>query len=161
MLADEPERAARFGNAMTYFNSIADLAPHHLCDAFNWANVKQFIDVGGSAGSTAVALANQFPEMKIVIQDQASLENQARQSIPAELGDRVSFMAHDFFKAQPLRGADVYHFRWMFHDWPDKYCILLLRALVPALKTGARVVVSDFVVPELGTAGWYQEGLVR
>ncbi|KAI1113334.1 O-methyltransferase [Nemania sp. NC0429] len=161
MLADQPERAARFANAMVYFNSIDDLASHHLCNAYDWESVSQFVDIGGSAGSTAVALATHLPRMSIVIQDQAVLEDQARQSIPAALADRVSFMAHDFFQDQPVRDADVYHFRWIFHDWPDRYCLKLLRALVPALKPGARVVVSDFVVPESGATSRYAEGLVR
>ncbi|KAI1746570.1 O-methyltransferase [Xylaria castorea] len=145
MLVDQPERAARFANAMVYFNSNEDLASHHLCDAYDWESVSQVVDIGGSAGSTAVALATRLPRMSIVIQDQAVLEDQARQSIPPALADRVSFMAHDFFQDQPVRDADVYHFRWIFHDWSDRYCLKLLRALVPALKPGARVVVSDYV----------------
>ncbi|EMR71355.1 putative hydroxyindole o- protein [Eutypa lata UCREL1] len=161
MLVDQPERAARFANAMVYFNSNADLAPHHLCDAFDWESVSQVVDIGGSSGSTAVALATRLPRVSIIIQDQAVLEDQARQSIPPTLADRVSFMAHDFFQEQLVRDADVYHFRWIFHDWPDQYCLKLLRALVPALKPGARVVVSDFVVPDSGTASRYKEGLVR
>ncbi|KAI0448080.1 S-adenosyl-L-methionine-dependent methyltransferase [Xylaria telfairii] len=161
ILVDQPERAARFANAMVYFNSIEDLAAHHLCDAYDWKSVSQVVDIGGSAGSTAVALATRLPRMSIVIQDQAVLEDQARLSIPPTLADRVSFMAHDFFQDQPVRDADVYHFRWIFHDWPDRYCLKLLRALVPALKPGARVVVSDFVVPESGATSRYTEGLIR
>ncbi|KAI2607961.1 S-adenosyl-L-methionine-dependent methyltransferase [Hypoxylon sp. NC1633] len=161
MLVDQPERAARFANAMVYFNSNADLAPHHICDAFDWESVSKVVDIGGSAGSTAVALATRLPQVSIVIQDQAVLEDQARQSIPPALVDRVSFVAHDFFHDQPVRDADVYHFRWIFHDWPDQYCLKLLRALVPALKPGAKVIVSDFVVPESGTTLRYKEGLVR
>lgn len=161
MLADQPERAARFANAMAYFNSIEDLAPYHLCDAFDWTGVKQFVDIGGSAGSTAVALAACLPEMRIVIQDHQVLEEEARRFILPELEDRVTFMAHNFFDDQPVHDADAYHFRWIFHDWPDKYCSMLLRALIPALKTGARIIISDFVVPESGTTSWYREGLVR
>ncbi|KAI1172932.1 O-methyltransferase [Nemania sp. FL0916] len=161
MLVDQPERAARFANAMVYFNSIKDLASHHLCDAYDWKSVTQVVDIGGSAGSTAAALATRLPQLSIIIQDQAVLEDQARQSIPPALVDRVSFMAHDFFQDQPVCNADVYHFRWIFHDWSDRYCLKLLRALVPALKPGARVIVSDFVVPESGATSRYMEGLVR
>ncbi|KAI0854203.1 S-adenosyl-L-methionine-dependent methyltransferase [Daldinia vernicosa] len=151
MLAEQPERAARFANAMVYFNSNADLAPHHIYDTFDWESVSQVVDIGGSAGSTAVALATRLPQVSIVIQDQA------RQSIPPALADRVSFIAHDFFHNKPVRDVDVYHFRWIFHDWSDRYCLKLLRALKP----GARVIVSDFVVPESGTTLRYKGGLVR
>ena len=64
------------------------------------------------------------------------------------------------FQEQPVC-ADVYHFRWIFHNWPDKYCTMLLRAQIPALKAGARIVIQDFVVPESGTAPFYQEKLSR
>lgn len=161
MLEDQPERATRFANAMVYFNSNADLASHHLYNAFDWESVSQVVDIGGSAGFTAIALATRLPRVSIVIQDQAALEDQTLQSIPLELADRISFMAHDFFQDQPVRDADVYHFRWIFHDWPDRYCLKLLRALRPALKPGARVVVSDFVVPESGATSRYNEGLIR
>lgn len=151
----------RFANAMVYFNSIDNLSANHLYSAFDWTSAKQFVDIGGSAGSTAVALATRLPDLEIVIQDQAGLQEQANRSIPLELAHRVRFMPHDFFKTQPVLRADVYHFRWIFHDWPDKFCLRLLRALIPALKNGARVIISDFVVPESGTTSWYQEGLVR
>lgn len=54
----------------------------------------------------------------------------------------------------------MYYFCCIFHDWLDKFCLRLLRALIPNLETGARIVISDFIVPESGTASWYKEGLV-
>lgn len=55
-------------------------------------------------------------------------------------------MVHDFFKAQPVE-ADIYFLRWIFHNWSDKYCIKILRALIPSLKPGAKVIVSEAVMP--------------
>jgi hypothetical protein len=161
MLADQPERVARFANAIVYFNSNEDLSPYYLCDAFDWTGIKQLVDIGGSAGSTAVALAARLPELRMGIQEYQVLEEEARRSILLELRDRVTFMAHNFFENQPVHDADAYHFRWVFHDWPDKYCSMLLRALSPALSTGARIIISDFVMAESGTTSWYREGLVR
>jgi hypothetical protein len=56
----------------------------------------------------------------------------------------VSFQTHSFFDPQPLT-ADIYMLKWIFHDWPDAECIAILRALVPALKPGARVLFIDYV----------------
>jgi hypothetical protein len=39
----------------------------------------------------------------------------AEAGIPEELRSRVSFMPYDFFTPQPVCGADVYFFRWIFH----------------------------------------------
>jgi hypothetical protein len=148
---------------MSFFNSDPDLAPYHLCDAFRWDDVRQFVDLGGSLGSTAVALAERNPQLTCIIQDQAGLAKEAELSIPNTLKDRVTFMEHSFFDDQPESSAntDVFHFRWIFHNWSDEYCARILKALIPALKSGARVIVSDFVIPAFGTASPYAEYLTR
>ncbi|KAI1406044.1 hypothetical protein F4819DRAFT_482192 [Hypoxylon fuscum] len=104
ILVDQPEWAACFANAMVYFNSNADLATHHACDAFDWESVSQVVNIGGSAGS------------------------------PRWLS-RHACRKQD----KPVRDADVHHVRWIFHDWPDGYCLKLLRALMRALKPGANL----------------------
>lgn len=59
-------------------------------------------------------------------------------------------MAHDFLETQPVT-ADVYLFRWVFHNWPDDYCVTILKRLVPALEPGARILINDSLVPEPNT----------
>jgi hypothetical protein len=49
------------------------------------------------------------------------------------------------FEPQPVVGADIYVFKWIFHDWPDVESLAILRALIPALKPGARIVFIDYV----------------
>jgi hypothetical protein len=56
----------------------------------------------------------------------------------------MSFQVHDFFKPQPVQ-ADIYLIKIVLHDWPDAECIKILRALVPALKPGSKVVFIDYV----------------
>ncbi|KAJ3552567.1 hypothetical protein NPX13_g11081 [Xylaria arbuscula] len=56
-------------------------------------------------------------------------------------------MTHDFFIEQSIREADVYLYRACLHNWSDKYAVRILRALIPALKVGARVLLNDVVVP--------------
>ncbi|KAF2826579.1 hypothetical protein CC86DRAFT_292023, partial [Ophiobolus disseminans] len=45
----------------------------------------------------------------------------------------------------------------ILHDWPAKYCIQILQALVPALKPGARIVLMEGIVPEPEVCTPYQE----
>lgn len=87
----------------------------------------------------------------------AAAENDA----PADLASRVKFMEHDFFTEQPVQGADVYLFRWIFHNWSDKYSIKILRNLIPALKPGAKVVINDNVLPQPGVLSRWQEERLR
>ena len=54
------------------------------------------------------------------------------------------------FEAQPIKSADAYFYRAVFHDWSDKYGIKMLQALIPALKKGAKVILNDGVMPEPG-----------
>ncbi len=93
-----------------------------------------------------------FHGLRFVVQDLGEpVVRNAEARKPAEVGDRVEFMTHDFFEEQPVKGADVYFLRAVLHNWSDKYAVKVLRALIPALKKGAKVVVNDVVVAEAGS----------
>ncbi|PSN75191.1 sterigmatocystin 8-O-methyltransferase precursor [Corynespora cassiicola Philippines] len=125
---EHPERMSRFKDAMSFLPTFPGLEPSYAVKAFDWASLGRatVVDVGGSHG-------NDLPK---VIDD-------AKTKAPAELSHRMTFQAHDFFEEQPVKNADVYYFRWILHDWSDKYCVKILRALIPALKPGARLLFSE------------------
>jgi hypothetical protein len=54
------------------------------------------------------------------------------------------------FEPQPVVGADIYMLKWILHDWPDAESVAILKALVPALKPGARVLFIDYVGKQEG-----------
>jgi len=87
--------------------------------------------------------ASNYPGIHLVVQELQEVVAMSKEEPELD----VKFMVHDFFKEQPVRDADVYLLRWILHNWRDKHCIQILRALIPALKTGARVLVMDFVMP--------------
>lgn len=97
-----------------------------------------------------MALARKFPAINFVVQDLEPVIKEARENVPPDVAGRITFMTHDFFTPQPVSGADAYFFRWIFHNWPDKYCLKILRSLIPALKPGAKIIVSDAVLPGPG-----------
>jgi hypothetical protein len=142
---DHPERMSRFKDAMSFLQTLPGLEPSYAVKAYDWASLGKatVVDVGGSHGLVCIALANEFPELQFVVQDLPKVIEDAKAKSPPELSDRVTFMAHDFFEEQPVKYADVYYFRWILHDWSDKYCVKILRALIPALKTGARLLFSE------------------
>lgn len=96
-----------------------------------------------------------------MVQDFEPVVSTAEKETPADLAGRVKFMTHDFFKEQPVSGADVYFFRWIFHNWSDKYCIEILRKQIPALKRGAKIVVNEYVLPEPGLLSKWHEDRLR
>lgn len=146
-------KAQMFADAMTWFTDRPDLSPDFVL-AYDWSQHVNgtVVDLGGSHGSIAFKIAEQCPDMKLIVQDRPEIVNTA----PHGVHDNVQFQAHDFFKPQSVV-ADVYFFRWIFHDWPAKYCIRILNALVPALKPGARIVLMETIVPEAGICTPYQE----
>jgi hypothetical protein len=67
-------------------------------------------------------------------------------------------MEHDFFEDQPIIGADIYLSRWCLHDWPDRYCLRILRSLVPAMRSNSRVLIMDAL---LGPAGAFPAAIEK
>lgn len=142
---------------MKSFSKDPDYALSHLVNLYPWS---QFItpqnpsplvvDLGGSLGHASAAIAAAHPSLRFVVQDLARLyaSGDPAAKISEDVRDRVSFMVQDFFEEQAIKGADVYLIRWCLHNWSDKYVIKILRALIPALKTGARIVINDGVLPE-------------
>lgn len=133
----------------------------HILDNYDWEGVGQglVVDIGGAQGHVGMELATRFKNLKILVQDMDKVVEHAAAGMPADLASRVKFMAHDFFAPQSVQ-ADVYYFRWILHNWSNKYCILILRAQIPALKPGARIVIQDTCMPEPGTiARWKEKDL--
>lgn len=135
----------RFKDAMSFLQSIPGLETSSAVKGFDWASLGNglVVDVGGSHGLVSQDLARAFPNLRFVVQDLPKVVEDAKTKLPAEFADRLTFMAHDMFTEQPIKGADVYYFRWILHDWSDKYCVKILRSLIPALKPGARVILSE------------------
>ncbi|KAF4306410.1 putative sterigmatocystin 8-o-methyltransferase protein [Botryosphaeria dothidea] len=138
-------RSRNFVEFMRYVKEIFHLEGVVL-DSHDWKSVGKatVVDVGGSAGHDAVVLARNFPELSITVQDLSKVKSEFDASVPEEFRDRVKFMEHDFFQPQPVQ-ADVYMFKMILHDWPDQEAAKILRALVPSLKPGARVLLFEYI----------------
>ncbi|KAI0156804.1 S-adenosyl-L-methionine-dependent methyltransferase [Xylariaceae sp. FL1272] len=160
---EDPERAKRFGDAMKSFTQGTGFELHHVVDNVPWADFKNgtVVDVGGSQGHVAMAVARAFPSLSFVVQDVESVVSAGKKSVPSDLAGHVKFMAYDLFTEQPVRNADIYYFRWIFHNWSDKYCVKILKNLIPALKPGAKIIVNDGVLPKPGTLSKWQEKKLR
>lgn len=153
-LVNMPDRANTFIGAMKWQSTLPGFSHHHLTDVFPWGSSEQqltVVDVGGGVGQVSQALVDHNPHIKCIVQDFPDVVLQGRDSLAAKYKPRITFQAHDFFTEQPVKGADIYLLRMILHDWSDEYAIKILRALIPALKPGAKVVINDRVVP-----GWHQ-----
>ena len=151
-LGTHPERAKRFGAGMKYFTKSEDWDLKHLVSGFDWAALDTkpgavVVDVGGGHGSVSQYLARATKNLHFVVQDLPGTAKQGRELLPEELRGRIEFVEHDFFSEQDLN-ADVYLLRWILHNWSDRHCVRILRALVPAMRKGVKVVVYEWVLKE-------------
>jgi hypothetical protein len=89
VFAQDASRSARF--AMLF--SRADEPPAMLLNNYPWTDVQKFVDVGGSHGSIAIGLASQYPHIECVVQDLPDTVAEGAERLPADLKDRVTFMA--------------------------------------------------------------------
>ncbi|KAL7755528.1 hypothetical protein ACKLNR_014626 [Fusarium oxysporum f. sp. zingiberi] len=162
VLGSDPERAVRFSNTMKAFTSRPDYDVSYVLDNYKWASLGEatVVDVGGAAGHVAIQIAQRFSAINVVVQDNERAIAGAEARVPQNLKGRVRFEAHDFFKPQ-VTAADAYYLRWVLHNWSDKYCVQILRALIPALRSGARIVIQDTCMPEPGTIPLWKERHLR
>ncbi|KAL8836163.1 MAG: hypothetical protein Q9170_003016 [Blastenia crenularia] len=162
-LANMPSRASVFAGAMAYHAQLPGFSASYLVSAFPWSSFNPselitIVDVGGGLGHVSESLIAHGPNVRCIVQDSPGTVAQAQEKeLPPEVQGRISFQGHDFFEPQPVKDADVYLLRLVLHDWSDKYAVMIVRALIPALKPGARVVVNDRVLPALGEAHYLVE----
>lgn len=118
---------------------------------------------GGSFGSVATAIVRKAPGVRCIVQDLPKVINSAvaiTSKNPDFPHDAISFQAHSFLEPQPVV-ADLYLFRMVFHNWCDQGARRIIRALLPVLKLGARVIAIEYVMPPIGSAPIYAEVATR
>ncbi|KAL4885586.1 S-adenosyl-L-methionine-dependent methyltransferase [Aspergillus karnatakaensis] len=166
-MGSDPTKEKRFAHAMQYRSQQPGFAAQHLVSAFPWPNgdpISKFtvVDIGGGLGHVSRVLAGYAPNATFIVQDTESVVERGKATLASDtevktesgergLQDRVRFQVHDFFTEQPVHGADVYLLRFILHDWSDKYAGIILRALIPAMRKGCKVVLNERVVP-----GWHE-----
>lgn len=160
-LGKHPAQSTRFNNAISTLVPSGN-ATSFLTQSFDWASLGKatVVDVGGAQGAISVLLAEVFPNLHFVVQDLPEVILGGREKVPAQIALRIEFVAHDFFTDQPTV-ADVYFLRAVLHNWPNEYCIKILRRLVPALRNGAKIVLNEGIVPEPGTLPFLAERSFR
>ena len=156
----DPERTRRWNGAMRALALEIDF--QFILDSFPWTSyhTPTILDVGGGCGDASIGLAPCLPGAKFIVQDSSESALQHGKDLclsTKTLSSNISFQAYDFRTPQPVHGADIYYFRNIFHNWPDKNCIQILRNQIPSLKKGARLVVDDFTLHEPRTLQPTQE----
>ena len=162
-LANMPDRATVFAGAMEWHAKLPGFSARYLASAFPWGAGDKVIavDVGGGLGHVSQVLIEHNSRASCIVEDSPDVVVQGQESLPADSRNRISFKAHDFFQEQPVKGADIYLLRLVLHDWSDKYSKMIIKALIPALRQGTKVVVNDRVIPGRGETHYLAEREAR
>ncbi|KAM0256726.1 hypothetical protein ACHAQJ_004793 [Trichoderma viride] len=159
--------ADRFARAMQSFTHGEGYEVSYLVDNYDLSDVNErggtFVDIGGSHGFVSTALAEKWKDIKFIVQDRQETIESAPKPISedATVAERLSLQIHDFFTEQPVKGADVYYFRWIFHNYSAPLAVKILQNLIPALKPGSRIVINDYCIREPGSETLWDDKLLR
>jgi len=135
-LAVHPEERTAFDGAMA--GGKAQTADR-LAD-LEWRGDETVVDVGGGNGALLQQLLQRRPGLHGIVFDLPETDR-AEES----LGDRIEFVAGNFFERVPT--GDVYVLSRILHDWDDERATSILRAIRTAAPPDARILVLDAVVP--------------
>ncbi|KAL4925955.1 S-adenosyl-L-methionine-dependent methyltransferase [Aspergillus undulatus] len=117
------------------------------------------VDIGGNQGHDLLKFRERFPDApgRLVLQDLPTvIEGVDSRSGPGSEcaldKNRVEAMGYSFFDPQPVKGARIYYFHSIFHDWPDSICLTIFRNTVSAMNPlHSRIIIVDFVLPDTET----------
>ena len=128
---------------MQAFGDGPDISTKFLVNEYPWQSLGHalVVDVGGSNGSVSKAIAEKHTDLSFVIQD-------------------LPHVIQSIEEVQKMK-ADLYLFRYIFHNWPDSYAIRILRQLIPVLRPGARILINDHLLPEPNTVSLTAEREAR
>ena len=145
------EEGRRWNGAMRALASQIDF--DFILNSFPWMSYTNatILDIGGGCGDVSIGLKRHLPTANFIVQDMSETACKQGQGNAASKGSDIRFEVYDFRNPQYIHGADIYYFRNIFHNWPDKNCIEILRNQIPSLKKNARLVIDDFTLHEPGT----------
>ena len=150
VLMSEPHRVERFSRGLSLFEAfhpVIGVYPFEdLLKAGNSAHRPLAVDIGGGRGLAMLEMRKRIPSLqgKLILQDRKEVLD----SIPEEELPGVEKMEHDFFTEQPVKDAQIYYVRRVFHDWQDDAAQKILQAIVPAMASDSRILLSDMALPE-------------
>lgn len=147
---------------MQALEHIRGFALVDVLKAYDWDSLGDafIVHVGGQRGQVATKLAENFGNVKFLVQDSEMIIHGAESDVPAQLKGRVEFQKHELFDPQTVH-ADVYFFRMALRSWGDKYAVNALKAQIPALRPGVKILIQEVVMPEQETIPLWRERVQR
>ncbi|KAH8886276.1 S-adenosyl-L-methionine-dependent methyltransferase [Thozetella sp. PMI_491] len=148
---------AEHADNMTYFNDYMSLRRGPELgwlsvypvreEAAGWCQERPlYVNIGGNVGQQCAEFREKYPDIpgRVILQDLAH-------SIAAALPTPgVENTVHNFFEAQPVKGAMFYFLRGIFHTHPDSKVRLILEHTKAAMTSESILLIDEIIPPEVG-----------
>ncbi len=143
-LAAHPNAGATFDAAMT---SLSHEEAEAIADAYDFAQFRNVVDVGGGHGTLLATLLKRHAQMAGVLFDQPQVLELAANALAADrLLERCRLSSGDFFTQVPA-GGDAYLLKYIVHDWDDEHALVILGNCRRAIQPDGRLFLVETVVP--------------
>ena len=144
-LAEHPELAAIFNDAMT---SLSESSVDAVVAAYDWAQFRTIIDVGGGHGRLLSAIISATPSAHGVLYDLPQVVEGAPELLQKfGVTDRIRIESGSFFDSV-AEGGDAYVLKNVIHDWTDTDSVTILSNVRKAAKPGSTLLLVEFVIPD-------------
>jgi hypothetical protein len=141
-VARHPAAAASFNLFMADQTAASFKA---LLAAYDFAGIRQLVDVGGGRGALMAGVLAAYPAMRGILFDMPPVIATAAPTL-ATVADRCQTVGGSFFDGVP-GGADAYALKFILHDWTDADCVRILRNCCKAMVPDGRILIIELVVP--------------
>ncbi|KAL5358960.1 O-methyltransferase-domain-containing protein [Aspergillus floccosus] len=128
----DPTRGERFDRAMQrHVNGSVQTSVENCFDFGRLKAGAVVVDVGGGKGHHCIRIAKQNPHLYFIVQDyEASGPGDGSEQAAC---DRISWQRHNYYDAQPVKGADVYLLSNILMDNTQSQCQRILASIADAM----------------------------
>ncbi|KAJ5091099.1 hypothetical protein NUU61_005969 [Penicillium alfredii] len=114
-------------------------------------NQPLLVDIGGGRGHDILGFKERFPSApgKLILEDLPRVIEDARAAVNLD-AMKIETISYDFFaEEQPVKGARVYYFRNIFHDWSDDKARIIFKNLVKSMERGySKILMEEYILPD-------------
>lgn len=145
LISRDPDFGARFNDAMA---GNSEDSSAFVASSGDFSQATTVVDVGGGEGSLLAGVLAAHPGLRGIVYDlPAGLAQTAAYLATHGVADRVDVVTGSFFESVPE--GEVYLLKDILHDWDDERASDILKVCRRAMKSKARLMVVERMVPSV------------
>lgn len=145
LMARDPENVRMFNAAMA---DVTRIVTPEILRAYDFGRIAHLMDVGGGNGELLGAVVKQYSRIRGTIFDLPRCAEPATNHLNRlGVGDRVKFLAGDFFQTIPPI-ADAIIMKSIIHDWNEELSLTILDNCRKALPKTGTLLLVERLMPE-------------